>query len=77
MGAKCLRLYCTNRGSVNEQHAAASGRKNRVRPSRKIQSLRIPPGKIIKAQAMFVEGHSQRVFGRTLHMVNNVSLPMT
>jgi hypothetical protein len=26
---------------------------------------------------MFVEGHSQRVFGRTLHMVNNVSLPMT
>jgi len=68
MGAKCLPFHSTNRWSAKEPHAAASGRKNRVRPSRKIQSLRVPPGKIIKAQAMLLEGHSQREIGRTLHM---------
>jgi hypothetical protein len=30
--------------------------------------LRVSAGKIIKAQAMLVEGHSQREIGRTLHM---------
>lgn len=68
MGAKCLPLHSTNRWSAKEPHTAASGRKNRVRPSRKIQSLRVPPGKIIKAQAMLLEGQSQREIGRTLHM---------
>ena len=68
MGAKCLPTQSKNRWSGKEPHAAASGRKNHVRPSRKIQSLRVPPGKIIKAQAMLIEGHSQREIGRTLHM---------
>jgi hypothetical protein len=68
MGAKCFPIQSKNRWPAREPHAAASGRKNRVRPSRKIQSLRVPPGKIIKAQGMLLEGHSQREIGRTLHM---------
>jgi hypothetical protein len=68
MGAKCLPLYCTNRGSAKEPHAAASGRKNRVRPSRRIRVLRVPPGNIVKAQAMLIAGNSMREVGRTLHM---------
>src|ERR1700733_1695415 len=68
MGAKCLPIQSKNRWSAREPHAAASGRKNRARPSRRIRALRVPPGKIIKAQAMLIEGHSQREIGRTLHM---------
>jgi len=68
MGAKCLPIQSKSKWSAREPHAAASERTNRVRPSRKIQSLRVPPGKIIKAQAMLIEGHSQREIGRTLHM---------
>ncbi len=52
MSANCLPTQSKNRWSAKEPHAAASDRKNRVRPSRKGQSLRVPPGKIIKAQAM-------------------------
>src|ERR1700683_2199811 len=68
MSAKCHPIQSKSKWSAKELHAAASGRTNRVRPRRKIQSLRIPPGKIIKAQAMLIEGHSQREIGRTLHM---------
>lgn len=68
MGANCIPIRSTNTRSAIEPHAAASGRKNRVRPSRRIRALRVPPGKTIKAQAMLVEGHSQREIGRTLHM---------
>jgi hypothetical protein len=68
MGAKCLPIQSKNRWSAKEPRSAASRRKNRTSSSREAQSLRVPPGKIIKAQAMLVEGHSQREIGRTLHM---------
>jgi hypothetical protein len=65
MGANCLAL---TRCSTKEPHSAASSRKNRVRRGRKAQTLRVPPGKILKAQAMLIEGRSQREIGRTLRM---------
>jgi hypothetical protein len=65
MGANCLAL---SRRSAKEPHSAVSGRKNRARLGRKVQSLRVPPGKIIKAQAMLIQGDSQREIARTLHM---------
>jgi hypothetical protein len=36
--------------------------------SRKSKPLRVPPGKIVQAQALLVQGHSQREISRTLHM---------
>lgn len=68
MGAKCLPIYANDGRSAKVRRVASSSIKNRVRSRRKVQSLRVPPGKIIKAQAMLVEGHSQREVGRTLHM---------
>ena len=68
MGANCLPIHSQNGRSAKEPHPAASSRKNRATSRRKAQSLRVPPGKIIKAQAMLIEGHSQREVGRTLHM---------
>jgi DNA invertase Pin-like site-specific DNA recombinase len=68
MGAKCLPIQSKNRWSAKEPHAAASSRKNRAKPSGRIRALRVPAGKIIKAQAMVIEGHSQREIGRILHM---------
>lgn len=65
MSANCLAF---SRRSAKEPHSAVSGRKNRARLGRKVQSLRVPPGKIIKAQAMLIQGDSQREIARTLHM---------
>src|ERR1700722_11406505 len=61
MGATSLAL-------IKKPHPTASSRKNCVKPGRKNQSPRVPPGKILKAQAMLIEGHSQREIGRTLRM---------
>jgi len=60
--------FASNTGSTKVPHSASSSRKNHVPPGRKVGSLRVPPAKRIKAQAMLVEGHSQRQIGRTLHM---------
>ena len=60
--------FASNTGSTKVPHSASSSRKNPVPPGRKVGSLRVPPAKRIKAQAMLVEGHSQREIGRTLHM---------
>jgi len=57
-----------SRGSKKVPRSASSSRKNGVKPDRKFESLRVPPGKILKAEAMLVEGHSQREIGRKLHM---------
>jgi hypothetical protein len=65
MSANCIAL---NRRSAKEQHEATSSRKNHARKGRQIKALRIPPGKIIKAQAMLIQGDSQREIARTLHM---------
>jgi hypothetical protein len=60
--------FALNRGSKKVPHSASSSRKNPVTPRGKVNSLRVPPGKILKAEAMLVEGHSQREIGRKLHM---------
>ena len=64
MGANRLALI---RRSTKEAQPAASSRKARVRAGRKPQTLRVPPGKILKTQGMLIQGHSQREIARTLH----------
>ena len=68
MGANSLPIHSQNGRSAKEPHAAASNRRKRARSVRKVQALRVPPGKIIKAQAMLIEGHSMREVSRNLHM---------
>jgi hypothetical protein len=68
MGANSLPIHSHNGRSTKVPHSAASNRKNHARSSREVRPLRVPPGKIIKAQAMLIEGRSQREIGRTLHM---------
>jgi hypothetical protein len=66
MGANCLPI----------QAPRLARKARRVRPceseiggrNRKSTPLRMPPGKIVQAQALLVQGHSQREIGRTLHM---------
>jgi len=58
-----------NRAALKKvPRSASSSRKNPVAPRGKVNSLRLPPGKILKAEAMLIEGHSQREIGRKLHM---------
>ena len=58
-----------NRAALKKvPRSASSSRKNPVKPRGKVNSLRVPPGRILKAEAMLVEGHSQREIGRKLHM---------
>lgn len=58
-----------NRAALKKvPRSASSSRKTPVKPGGKVNSLRVPPGKILKAEAMLVEGHSQREIGRKLHM---------
>ena len=60
--------FALSKSSTKTTRSASSSRKNRKKADRKVKSLRIPPGKLVKAQAMLVEGHSQREIGRTLKM---------
>ena len=48
--------------------AGASESKIGLEPAKKSSPLRVPPGKIVQAQALLVQGHSQREIGRTLHI---------
>jgi hypothetical protein len=63
MSANCIAL---NRHSAKDLHSAASSRKNCAK--RKTNLLRVPPTRILQAQALLVQGHSQRSVGRQLHM---------
>jgi hypothetical protein len=54
--------------SLKQPHVASYSTENGTRGGRKVQSLRVAPGKIIKAQTMLVEGCSQREIGRALMM---------
>jgi hypothetical protein len=49
-------------------HAGASESKIGLEQAKKSSPLRVPPGKIVQAQALLVQGHSQREIGRTLHI---------
>jgi hypothetical protein len=64
---------CRSRHLLNNQSAqllrvAPSNAKNRVVADRRVPPLRVPPGKVLKAQSMLVQGHSNREISRTLHM---------
>ena len=62
-----------NRAALKEvPQSASSSRKNCVIHGGKVNSLRVPPGKRLKAEAMLVEGHSQREISRTLHMSEHI-----
>jgi hypothetical protein len=65
MGANCLAL---SRRSVEKPHSAAFSRKNRAAGNRKANSLRVSPGKIVRAQGLLMQGHSRRSVSRLLHM---------
>jgi hypothetical protein len=54
--------------SAKRPRAASSGIENPIPGTPKVQSLRVAPGKILKAEAMAIEGCSQREIGRELHM---------
>lgn len=66
MGAKCLPIQSPSlprkARRVRARESESGGR------SRKSTPLRMPPGKIAQAQALLVQGRSQREIGRTLHM---------
>jgi hypothetical protein len=66
MAANCRRS--TKNQSAKLLHTAPSDVENRAGTRRKVPTLRVPPGKLIKAQAMLVQGHSNREISRTLHM---------
>ena len=68
MSANCVPIHRGKPRSAKQPRVASSSSDNRIRPGRKVQPLRVPPGKIIKAQAMLAEGHSQREVSRELHM---------
>jgi hypothetical protein len=54
--------------STKEPRAAAPSSKNTENPGKNVKALRVPPGKIVKAQAMALEGNSQRTIARELKM---------
>jgi hypothetical protein len=61
-------IHPTRPQSGRQRHVASYSIKNGTRGGRKVQSLRVTPGKIIRAQAMLVEGCSQREISRALEM---------
>jgi hypothetical protein len=67
MGAHCLPIQSTSSRAPKAGHARACRSKIGGR-SRKSKPLRVPPGKIVQAQALLVQGRSQRDIGRALHM---------
>lgn len=67
MSTISLPIQSTSRRARKAGHARAcrseiGGRSPESKP------LRVPPGKIVQAQALLVQGHSQREIGRALHM---------
>jgi predicted transcriptional regulator len=65
MGTRCLAL---TRRSSKKLRATASSRKSHLIVQVQKRRLRISPGKAIRAEAMLLEGHSQREICRKLHL---------
>ena len=65
MSENCLAL---RRRSTKEPHSAALSRKNRAMENRNGDSLRVSPGKIVRAQGLLIQGHSRRSVSRQLRM---------
>jgi hypothetical protein len=68
MSANCVPIQPKNPRPAKLPRVASSGIEDPTPAGRKLQSLRIAPGKILKAEAMAVEGCSQRKIARELHM---------
>ena len=68
MSANYCRIHSGKSRRAKMPHVASSSIESDTRGGRRVQSLRVAPGKIIKAQTMLVEGCSQREIGRTLEM---------
>ena len=68
MSASCVPIHPRKPRSAKRPRIAASNIESGIRGGRKVQSLRVAPGKIIKAQTMLVEGCSQREISRVLEM---------
>src|ERR1700752_4701683 len=68
MSANCVPIHSKNPRSAKQPRVASSSNKGGNRNGRNAQSLRVAPGKIIRAQTMLVEGCSQREISRALEM---------
>jgi hypothetical protein len=68
MGANCIPFQSTRKQTRKAEHPRACRSKIRAERGAKSRPLRVPPGKIVQAQALLVQGRSQRAVGRELHI---------
>jgi hypothetical protein len=68
MGANWLPLQSTSRPARKVVRARTCRNKIVAGRGKKSKPLRVPLGKIVKAQALLVQGRSQREIGRELHI---------
>jgi hypothetical protein len=68
MSASCISIHPRKPQSAKQPCTASASSENGVRQFQKARVPRVAPGKIIKAQAMLIEGYSQREIGRVLHL---------
>src|SRR5713101_7095833 len=68
MGTISFPIQTTSRRARKAGHVRACRSNIDAGQGRKSKPLRVPPGKIVQAQALLVQGHSQREIGRALHM---------
>jgi hypothetical protein len=68
MSANCIPLQSTNGKIRKAGRPGACRRKISAGRERKSKPLRVPPAKIVQAQALLVQGRSQRAIARELHV---------
>lgn len=68
MSANSLPIQSGSRPAINMVRVGACRNKIGAGRGKKSKPLRVPPGKIVKAQALLVQGRSQREIGRELHI---------
>jgi hypothetical protein len=68
MSANCIPFQPDNGKIRKAGRAGACRRKIGASRGRKAKPLRVPPGKIVQAQALLVKGRSQRAIGRELRI---------
>ncbi len=68
MSANCIPFQSDNGKTSKAGRPGACRRKIDASRGRKSKPLRVPPGKIVQAQALLVQGRSQRAIGRELHL---------
>jgi hypothetical protein len=68
MSANCIPFQSTNGKNRKAGRPGACRSKIGASRGRKSKPLRVPPGKIVQAQALLVQGRSQRAIGRELRI---------